>query len=181
MRLRARIKHGRIYTRNKWTLNIQATPLEDCQHRTRPPHWEPTTIERTPHTMGAWSLPHRLCHKPAHKMSAKKTYDHPACPPCNGRFQPTSPVVSQNGAQSFSKEDLQASNVSPMQPALSAKKTYDHPAWPPRNGLASSLHQRFVAGGLFRANSCQHVSVYRQQRTVVLACVLNIRHPTLSM
>jgi hypothetical protein len=97
-----------------------------------------------------FSLPHWLYHKPAFKTSAKKTYDHPVCPSRNGRFKPTSPVISRTRAQSFCKEDLQASNVSPTQPALSATKTYDHPVCPPRNELASSSHQRFVASGPFQ-------------------------------
>jgi hypothetical protein len=64
-----------------------------------------------------FSLPHRLYRKPGPKTPAKKTYNHPACPPLNGCFKPTSPVVSQTGAQSFHKEDLQASNMSPTQQA----------------------------------------------------------------
>jgi hypothetical protein len=103
----------------------------------------------SPHN-GRFSLPHWLYRKPALKTSAKKTYDHLTYPPRNGRFKPTSPVVSQTGAQSFHKEDLQASSVSPTQRALSAKKTYDHPACPPRNELASSPHQWFVASGPFQ-------------------------------
>jgi hypothetical protein len=115
-----------------------ATALKIYEHRAGSP--------RNEH----FSLPHRLYHKPMLKTSAMKTYDHPACPPRNGRFKPTSPVISQTSAQNFRKEDLQASNVSPTQPALSAKKTYDHPACPPHNGLASSPHQWFDASGPFQ-------------------------------
>jgi hypothetical protein len=127
MRLWARIKHRRIYTRNKWTLNLQAAPLGDYQHRTRPLHWRPTGIERAPqamgtsayltgciakrcskcqqtrpttiqcvpHATGASSLPHQSYRKPALKTSAKKTYDHPACPPRNGRFPQRIPTTIQ--------------------------------------------------------------------------------------
>jgi hypothetical protein len=95
MCLWARIKRSCIYTCNKWTLNLQATPLEDYQHRTWPPHWEPTTIKRAPHATSASSLPHRLCCKPAHKTSARKTYDHPVCPPCIRRFPQGRPTTIQ--------------------------------------------------------------------------------------
>jgi hypothetical protein len=46
----------------------------------------------------------------SHSATALRTYDHRAGSPRNGK--PTSPVVSQTGAQSFRKEDLQASNKS---------------------------------------------------------------------
>jgi hypothetical protein len=115
-----------------------ATALKTYEHRAGSPRNE------------RFSLPHRLYHKPALKTSAKKTYDHPACPLRNRRFKPTSLVVSRTGAQSFCKEDLQASNVSPTQPVLSTKKTYDHLACAPCNGLASSQHQRFVSSGPFQ-------------------------------
>jgi hypothetical protein len=88
-----------------------------------------------------FSLPHWLYCKPALKTSAKKTYDHPACPSCNGRFKPTSPVVSQTSAQSFRKEDLQASNVSPRNRSLQVHISGSSQA------------------ALFRANRCHHVSV----------------------
>jgi hypothetical protein len=84
MRLRARIRHSRIYIRNKWTPNLQAASLWDYQHGIRPPHWEPTTIKRAPHATGASSLPHQLRRKPGHKISAKRTYEYPACAPRNG-------------------------------------------------------------------------------------------------
>jgi hypothetical protein len=124
-----------------------------------------TTLKIYEHRAGSprnerFSLPHWLYHKPVLKTSAKKTYDHSACPPHNGRFKPTSPVVSQTGAQSFRKEDLQASNASPTHLTFSAKKTYDHPACPPRNGLASSQHQRFVSSGPSQGQqllACVHV------------------------
>jgi hypothetical protein len=109
---------------------------------------------------GRFSLPHQLYRKPALKTSAEKTHAHPACPPRNGLLKPTSPVVSQAGAQNVSREDLRTSSVSPMQRALSAKKTYDHPACPPRNGLASSPYQRFVVSGPFQGQqlpACVHV------------------------
>jgi hypothetical protein len=117
MSLWASIKYSRIYAHNKWTLNLQAAPLGDYQHRTRPPHWRPTSIEWAPHAMGASTLPHRSYHKLVLKTSAKKTYDHPVCPPRNGRFKPTSPVVLQASTQNFSKEDLRPSSVSPTQRA----------------------------------------------------------------
>jgi hypothetical protein len=83
-------------------LNLQAASLGDYQHRTRPPDWRPTSIEWAPHAMGASSLPHWLYCKPALKTSAKKTYDHPACPPRNGltssphqRFVASDPLQGQ--------------------------------------------------------------------------------------
>jgi hypothetical protein len=115
-----------------------ATALKAYEHRAGSPR------------NGRFSLPHRLYRKLALKTSAEKTYDHRACPPRNGQFKPTSLIVSQTSAQSFCKEDLQASNVFPTQRAFSAKKTYDHPACPPRNGLTSSLHQRFVTSSPFQ-------------------------------
>jgi hypothetical protein len=53
MHLWARIRHSRIYTRNKWTLNLQATLPGDYQHHTRPPHGRPMSIEWAPHAMSA--------------------------------------------------------------------------------------------------------------------------------
>jgi hypothetical protein len=140
MRLRARIKHSRIYIRNKWTRNLQAAPLRDYQHRIRPPHWEPTTMKRTPHTMGIPSLPHRLCRKPAHKTSAKRIYEYPTCAPRNGRFKSTSPVASQAGSQNVRKEDLRVSSPHAM-------------------GSLRVHISGWSQAALFRANSCRHVSV----------------------
>jgi hypothetical protein len=40
-----------------------------------------------PHTTGAANLPHQLCRKPAHKTSAKKTYEHPTCSPTQRALQ----------------------------------------------------------------------------------------------
>jgi hypothetical protein len=95
-------KHNCICTRNKWMWNLQATPLEDYQHRTWPPHWEPTTIKRAPHATGASSLPHQLCRKPVHNTSAKKIYKYPTCP---------------HATSAFRKEDPRPSSVSPTQQA----------------------------------------------------------------
>jgi hypothetical protein len=50
MRLQARIKPSHICTPIKWMRNLQATPLEDYQHR-----------------------------KPAHNMSTKKAHEYPMC------------------------------------------------------------------------------------------------------
>jgi hypothetical protein len=78
MHLWARITHSRIYTRNKWMLNLQPA---------------------------------------SHSATARKTYEHWAGSPRNGRFKPTSPVALQAGAQNVSKEDLRPSSVSPTQRA----------------------------------------------------------------
>jgi hypothetical protein len=156
MRLWVRIKHSRIYTRNKWTLNLQAAPLGDYQHRTRPPHWRPTSIKRALHAMGASSLPHPLHRKPALKMSAKKTYDHPACPPCNGcassphqRFVASSPFQGQQLPACVHVMTEENSGVSTW-----VSRTFDIPHCPCKDS---------------REQWCWHVSVS------------NIRHPTLSV
>jgi hypothetical protein len=44
----------------------------------------PTSIQCAPHATGVSSLSHRLCRKKANKTSAKRTYEYPASPPCNG-------------------------------------------------------------------------------------------------
>jgi hypothetical protein len=121
MHLRARIKHSRIYTRNKWTLNLQASPLGDYQHCTRPPHWKSTSIERVPYAMSA-SAYLAVC---ITNQRSKRQQRRPTtmCPPRNGRFKPASPVVSHTDARSFSKEDLRPSGVSPAQRALQAYLT----------------------------------------------------------
>jgi hypothetical protein len=67
-----------------------ATALKAYEHRAGSPRngrlpQRPTTSQRVPHATVASSLPHRLHRKPALKTSAKKTCDHPACPPRNGR------------------------------------------------------------------------------------------------
>jgi hypothetical protein len=49
--------------------------------------------------------------------TARRTYEHRAGPPRNGRFKPTSPVVSQAGSENVRKEDLRPSSMSPTQRA----------------------------------------------------------------
>jgi hypothetical protein len=105
--------------------------------------------------MGASSLPHRLCCKPAHKTSAKKTYDHPACPPCNWCFQQRRPMTIRH--------------VPPRYRRFPRRRPTTIQRVPHAMGSLQVHTSGSSQAALFKANSRLYVSMYRQQRTVVLA------------
>jgi hypothetical protein len=98
--------------------------------------------------------------------TALKTYEHRVGSPCNGHFKPTSPVVSQTGAQNVSKEDLQSSGVSPTQWALQAYLTGTianrHSKLPRRR--PTSIQRVPQAMGAFRKEDIRPSSVSPMQR-----------------
>jgi hypothetical protein len=78
-----------------------------------------------------FSLRHRLYHKPALKTSAKKTYDHPACPPRNGlassphqRFVASGPFQSQQLLPCVRVTTAENNGVSTR-----VSRTFDIPHW----------------------------------------------------
>jgi hypothetical protein len=147
MHLWERIRNGRIYTRKKWTLNLQAAPLGDYQHHTRPPHWRRTSIEQAPHATSAsaylTSCIANQCSKHQQKrpttsgMSptlralqayltgsiANQRWNHPQRRPTNIQRVP-------HATGAFRKEYLRPSSVSPIQQAHFKSTSAVRRKWP---------------------------------------------------